>query len=179
MVGLRQIKLIELKNPNGFTLIELVITFLIIAIVGVVALSPKHYLEQIRVTQAATKIKSDIRYTQSYALSSQKKTRIYFDASSNSYSVYYESSPGTWSITSDPLTKVNFTVNLGVGEYHGVSIVQANFDGIGNGLVFNAAGTPCSCGPGGGAVTVLFSQGVVTLNTGVVVTVEPNTGKVQ
>jgi type II secretory pathway pseudopilin PulG len=179
MISIIKDKHSRTKHVNAFTLLELVITFLVIAIVAVMSLSPKHYLQQIRSTQAAVKIKSDIRYAQSYALSSQKRTRVAFSASTNNYSIYVEPSPGSWSIISDPLTKTNFTVNLGIGEYYGINIVGANFGGTSDGLVFDAAGKPYSCSSGGGSITALSSQGVVTLSEGVTVTVEPNTGKVQ
>jgi hypothetical protein len=59
-----------------------------------------------------------------------------------------------------------------------VDIVSTNFDGAGRGLVFNAAGTPYSYNPTGGATAILAAQGNATISGGVVITVEPNTGRV-
>ncbi len=168
-----------MKGSRGFTLIELVMILLIIAIMGVLVMRPISYLSSIREQEAASKVKSDIRYAQSYALSSQQRTRISFDTAAQTYSVYYENPANTWNLLTDPLNKSNFTINIGSGDYSGVSMSQTNFNGIGNSLVFDDAGKSYSCNSSGGSIAALASQGSVTFSGGSTVTVEANTGKVQ
>jgi Tfp pilus assembly protein FimT len=162
----------------GFTFIELVMIMLIVAIIGTLVMRPISYLSQIREIDAAKKVKSDVRYAQSYALSTQKRTRASFDTVGDIYNIYYESSPGVWTLMTNPLTNGNFTVNIASAEYSGVNLTQTNFNGVGNGLVFDDAGIPYSCNSVGGAIAILASQGSITFSGGTIVTVEPNTGKV-
>jgi prepilin-type N-terminal cleavage/methylation domain-containing protein len=170
-----------MKNNSGFSLIELVMVMVILAIIGVLVMFPKTYLGQISEVDAANKVKSDIRYAQSYALSTQKRTRVAFNSATESYSVYSENSPlsATWSLIDNPLTRASFTVNLATDGFPGVDITQANFDGVGNGLVFDAAGRPYSCNSAGSGVALLTASGTVSFAGGTVLTVVPNTGKVE
>lgn len=168
------------RKYSGWTLIELIMVMLIIGIIGVLVMSPKSYLTRIRETDAASKIKSDIRYAQSFSLSSQKRTRVVFDTVM-SYSVYSENPSGSeaWALITNPLTRTNFSVNLANDGFTGVDIIQVNFDGVGNGLVFDAAGKPYSCNSSGTGVTALAASGTITFSGGTVLTVAPNTGKVE
>ena len=165
---------------KGFTLIELVMVMVIMAIIGVLVMSPKSFLTQTRETDAASKIKSDIRYAQGFALSTQKRTRVAFNTTTESYSVYSENSPGstTWTLINNPLTRANFTVNL-TTDFPGLNISVVNFNGAGNGLVFDSAGRPYSCNSTGSGVILLGTSGTITFGGGTVLTVIPNTGKVE
>lgn len=167
----------------GFTLIELVMVMIILGIIGVAVLAPKQNLAGIRQTQALLKIKSDLRYAQGYALSTQKRTLVSFDLSGQTYSIYAETSAGsgTWSLTPipDPLSKDNFTVAMNKDDFAGVTITGTNFNSAGNSLAFDNAGKPYGCSSSGSSLSALTSPGSVTLNGGGSVTVEPNTGKVQ
>jgi len=156
------------KGYAGFTVVELIMAMLIVGIIGAWVMRPTITLTQVREAGAATKIRSDIRYAQSFALSSQKRTRIAFDDTSESYSIYSENSPGSgsWSLITNPLTKANFIVNLAQDGFPGVDITQESFGGSGGGLIFDAAGRPSS-------------DGTITFGGGAVVTVAPNTGMVE
>jgi hypothetical protein len=135
-------------------------------------------LTAIRTAQAAYQLNSDIRFAQSYAIASRKRTRINFNTGTNSYSIFTEASPGNWANITNPLTKQNFMVNFGQGDFVGVSITQVNFAGLDNDLVFDATGTPY--GYSGGSASELSSNGTVSLSGGQdkIITVTPQTGMV-
>ena len=167
------------KHPlssAGVTLVELVVVLVLLAIIAIVAVVRGPSIPVAQTNQAAAKIKSDIRYAQSYALSSQARARISFDADAESYNVYYESG-GSWTLLTDPQTRGDFTVDLTVSEFSGVDIVQTDFNGTDYGLVFDAAGAPYGYDPSDGSTAALSSQGSVTLGGSVTVTVQPNTGR--
>jgi prepilin-type N-terminal cleavage/methylation domain-containing protein len=163
---------------RAFTLIELVVVIVIAAVIAAVFVSTRGTPLANRINAAANRIQSDIRYAQSYAVAYQKRSRISFDTGAESYSLYYEQTANNWVLMTEPLAGKNYTVSFTSGDYNGVDIVSTNFDGAGRGLVFNAAGTPYSYNPTGGATAVLAAQGNVTISGGVVITVEPNTGRV-
>lgn len=166
---------------KGFTLIELVMVLLVVAIIAVIASTRITSLTTIRARTAAYKIKSDIRYAQSYALATQQRTKVDFNASQESYGVYYEQTPNAddWAIMTDPLTRKNFTVDLTQTEFSGANITGTNFDGTNYDLAFDKASTPWSYNPSDDSETQLSSEGSVSLSGGISVTVQPNTGKVE
>lgn len=165
---------------KAFTLIEMVIVILIAAILAAIAIAQAPNLPQLRLNLAANKLKSDIRFAQSYALATQQRTRIDFTTLANSYSIYRESSPGNWVILTNPLQKNNFTVALNQSDFSGVTISGVNFVAANYHLVFDASGIPYGYNPAGGATTALSSAGTVTLsgNGTRTISVEPQTGKV-
>ena len=163
---------------KGFTLIELVMVILILGIISAVILLRTPSLPTFRSDQAAYKIKSDIRYAQSYALTAQKRTRISFDVGAETYTVYYESSPGNWTIMTDPLKKSNFVVDFTEQEFKGIDIISTDFAGTNFGLVFDAAGIPYGYNPSDGSTAALSSEGSVSISGSISIKVEPNTGKV-
>jgi prepilin-type N-terminal cleavage/methylation domain-containing protein len=163
---------------RGFSIIELVIAIVVLAVVSAIVMLQPPDLAGMRLSQAAHKLKSDIRFAQTYALACQKRTQVSFNRAGNNYSVLWEQSPGSWANTLNPLTKQNFIVNLGQGDYAGVRITQVDFGGADNNLVFDAGGIPYGY-PSGGSATALSNNGTVTLSAGQtkVITVVPQTGK--
>ncbi|MFH1414387.1 MAG: prepilin-type N-terminal cleavage/methylation domain-containing protein [Candidatus Omnitrophota bacterium] len=168
-----------MKNRNSFTLIELVLILLIGGIMAAMAITQGPDIQGVRSRQAAYKIKSDLRYAQSYELVSRKRTRVAFDTDNESYSIYYEQTAGNndWTLAVNPLTKNNFTVDFTQLEFSNVDIVSVNFEGTGLDLVFDSS-TPYSYNSGTQVATQLTSEGIISLSDSMSVTVEPNTGKV-
>src|SRR3989338_648644 len=119
----------ERASPAGFALIEFIIILLILAIIAAVSMNAGGSLLSLRTNQAAYKIKADIRYAMSYALSTQQRTRLSFAPASETYSIYTEVSQASWSLIIHPLEKTNFTVNFTTGQYAGADIVQTDFGG--------------------------------------------------
>lgn len=164
---------------RAFSLVELVVVMLIVGIIAVVAIVNSISVFGVRLTQAADKVKSDIKFVQSYALATQQRTRIAFDTAANSYTVYREPTTDNWVVMLDPLTKANFVVSLNQNPFKGVTISSATFVNANYHLVFDRAGIPWGYNPSGGAVTQLASAGTVVLsgNGTKTITVEPVTGK--
>lgn len=165
-------------RKGGFSLIELIIVILILVIISIFVALRSPDLNIIRTAQAAYKLKSDIRFAQSYAVASRKRSRVAFDRGANSYSVFTEPSLGSWINMTNPLTKQSFVVNFGQGDYTGVSITQVDFGGEDNDLVFDASGIPY--GYSGGSATALSANGTVVLSGGEnkTIIVIPQTGMV-
>jgi Tfp pilus assembly protein FimT len=165
---------------NAFTIIELIILILIAGLMAAAFASISKSPLQNRIQTAAHKIKSDIRYAQSYALASQKRTRLAFNLVQESYTVYAEVTPDTdnWAILADPLTRKGLTVTFGQAEYNGVEIIGTNFVSANYDLVFDKRGIPWGYNPSNGSESQLVSEGSVTISGNVSIKVEPNIGKV-
>ncbi len=148
----------------------------IIGILAAVVITQGPDLSEIRPQQAVYKIKSDIRYAQSYALSSRKNTGIRIQKNAERYRIYLEDPAGTWSLMEDPLTKANFDVDLD-GDFGGADITASSF-GSRSHLAFDAAGKPYSLKWNDKTMTALTSEGSISLSDGASITVQPNTGKV-
>lgn len=163
-------------SVNGFTLVELIITFLILSILAVVAYSNIAPLSLIQTGLASNRIQTDIRYTQALAISIQRPARILFDSGADSYTVSYEGAPGSgiWTTAKKYLGQDNFTILLASGSYRGIDITEVDFDGAGNALVFDKWGNPCV----NNYTTALSSSGRVRINSAIDITVRPVTGEV-
>lgn len=161
---------------KGFTLLELVLIIVLLAILAVAAIPKRVDLPAMRIDMAARKVQSDIRYAQSLAISIQKRTRVRFRsaASREDYLVHIENTPGSWAFAVDPLTKENFQVRLAQGEFAGVEIKSRDFNG-GRHLYFDKWGNPYGhdenpLGASGGSVTLGGPKDVV-------IAVERGTGR--
>lgn len=153
------------NSSKAFTLTELIMIMLIVAILATVAFSRMAGMAPIRLDMAARKIQSDIRYAQSLAISTQKWTGIYFNATTDIYAVYIDdsgTSPANWALATDPLTKENFTVQLNSGEFRGIDITIVFFNAADRALVFDKWGNPYSY-TGAGAPTALANPAGVRL----------------
>jgi prepilin-type N-terminal cleavage/methylation domain-containing protein len=119
------------QGSKGFTLYELIITLVIIAILSamVLLLFPSNDIE---LDALAHQVAADIQYTQSLAVSLNARHR--FDFSGTAYSIQDENGtiikhPSTWSLDPIPLGK------------------SANFSASGC-IEFNGRGAPSDCTSG-------------------------------
>lgn len=176
-----------MSNKKGFTLIEMIIVMVIIAILGLGVNALIGDTISTKTYGAARKIQSDIIFAQESAMSHRVHYRITFSASPNNYTIQQCTTWGvtsctTWGNVADPSTNtIPFTVTLNSGSYSGVSSTTTFICGY---LEFNSAGNPmegdvsnCANPP------LLFSTTgavirTVALNTNIrFVTVQAGTGK--
>lgn len=156
-------------NRRGFTLIELVMVIVIIAVLAVVV---SFSSGSIRLVGAANKLMFDLRYAQQLAISRQVRCGVSFNPSGNSYFVYIGD---TGTLATDPHTGSNLSIDFDTdSDYDGISLSSTNF---GNQVSFDAAGAPYNSTP-----VLLSSQGIITLQQGSssqTVTIEANTGEIK
>jgi len=166
------------KEQSGFTTIEIIVVVVIIGIVYAASWGWRGSLVNIRVKQAAFKLAADIRCAQSYALASQNRTRVVFDVLNDSYSLSQENSGGGWTALSEPGGGGTYTVNFRGSEYSGTDIVSLSLGTVNNALVFDKRGVPYGQNSATGYNATLASQGLINLNEGVNITIQPQTGRV-
>jgi len=165
-------------KKTGFTTMEIIVVAVIIGIVYAASWGWRGSLVNIRAKQAAFKLAADIRCAQSYALASQNRTRVVFDSANDSYALSQENAAGGWTALSDPAGGGTYTVNFRGSEYAGSDIVSLSL-GIGNNaLLFDKRGIPYGQNSATGYNAALASQGLISLNEGVNITIQPQTGRV-
>jgi prepilin-type N-terminal cleavage/methylation domain-containing protein len=163
---LRKMKAILRK---GFTLIELIMVMVIVAILAAIAIPRFDSFYSIKLDGNMKKIVSDIRYCQQMAVSRHGNCRIVFDTAADTYTAQEQLvTSGPWSGVKDPFTRANLVMNYRSDpQYRGIDIASANFNSS-NVLLFDWQGAPLSGG------NVIFNYLGNTRTVGVA----NNTGKV-
>ncbi len=118
------------SSKKGFTVIELIMVILIVAILAVVVAPRITALYPIKLSGAAEKLASDLRYAQNLAMSKHIDHRIAFDITAETYAVYcYNADTDSWDLVKDPLKRgddfiVDYTDD---SRYQGIEIVSTSF----------------------------------------------------
>ncbi len=148
----------NIQRRAGFTLVEVVITMLIIGILAAVA-GPKFAktLHRMRAESAAKRIKSDLNYVRQMAISRSGPLTVTFMPASNDYSI-----PGLSSLSRNGAP---YAVSLSVPPYNAL-LVSATL-GTDSVIQFDHYGHPDS----GGTITVKSGGYLKT------VSIDPETGK--
>ena len=95
-------------KKQGFTVLEMIMVILIIGILTVIISSNITGLYPAKLSGAAERLASDIRYAQSLALSKHLQHKVVFEVSAERYAVYCFS--GSWELVADPLNTGNSLV---------------------------------------------------------------------
>lgn len=164
---------------RGFSLVELVMVMLIIGILSGAAVISLRPAAEDRIELTRGQLQADIRFAQSLAVNTQKRTRLVFDSAAESYTVQIEPTlnANNWSAAISPHTNDTYTIQLNSGAFAGVGIENVYFNANNNALVFDQWGNPYGALPNTPyTAALLASQGYVTLNDGQAVTVQPATG---
>ncbi|HUK55948.1 MAG TPA: prepilin-type N-terminal cleavage/methylation domain-containing protein [Nitrospiria bacterium] len=167
------------KDGNGFTLIELVLTILIVLILGAVVSLSLSSLSDSRLDQAVNKVVGDLRYAQQLAVSTQSRHGITITSTAG-YTIYRDASPNPDVPVADPSSLgATLVVNFDAyrqGQLSGVRFSSATpfCGGAGGVMEFNSIGAPTDTNG-----TVLTCTSSVILNysgRNRVITIQQNTG---
>jgi len=157
-----------MKNANGFTLIELIIAIVIIAILalGAVARLPDTTLN---LSGQADQLASDIRLVQSMAMTRGQRFRINFNAGGPPSTYQIVAQDGTANVV-HPVTTTTGSISLAST----VATTNAFIVFDGKGTPYSDAVTPGTPLAGLGATITLTKDGQSRT-----VTIQPGTGRVQ
>ena len=160
------------RRQRGFTLVELVVTILLVSILAVFLLQRAPARESLTLLGRAEQLAADIRYVQTLSMTTGERHCLVFEPSSGPYTGYR--------LRRDPACAT--AVEHAAGAAQPVSICLggacASAAGIASGqLEFDGLGAPQS--PAGAAMT---GTAVITLSDGGgtrQITVSPQTGRVR
>lgn len=182
-----------MANPNmptsqpvlrsAFTLIEVTIVVLILAIVVGAVVPMMGSRSDIRLAAAARKMTADLQYAQALAISTQVSQYVRFGA--NQYELMARAASGNSLVASvHPTDKTNFTVVFdnasAMPELTDVTLDAATFGGQTT-LVFDSQGMPSSYNATTGVAAPLGSRATLVLRSGALsmnVYVEAYTGEI-
>lgn len=120
----------EKQNKGAFTVIEMIIVMLIIGILAVVIIPRIAALYPIKLSGAAEKLASDLKYAQNLAMTKHIKHGVFFEPTLQRYTVScYNVDTGSWDVVEDPLKRgddlrVDYTADP---RYQGIEIDSAKF----------------------------------------------------
>jgi len=129
----------------GFTLVEILVVLVILAIAGAMVMPMFFGLGGMEAMSAARIIASDLQYAQNVAVTSQTSVTVEFNLGADSYGLSNASG-----LLKHPMTNADYLVDL--RSQHGfdhLDIVSASFDG-GYQVTFDELGSPDN----GGVITV-------------------------
>jgi len=115
---------------------ELVVTIVVVSILtGVVSVSVESVNEDTRLSNAATRALSDLRYAQEMAMTHRRPVNVRINPGGNHYAAFWGD---TGTALPSPVGGDDLSVSFGSGEYNGVSITS----GISGTLSFTGSGEP-------------------------------------
>ncbi len=150
---------------GGFTLLELLIVVVILAIAAVTAIPMMSSAGTVQIRSAANKVAADLEYAKSLAISRGQEYAVEFDTAAESYQIENNSS-GT--VVDHPVKKgSSYVVDMGSEGLDRVDISSVDFDGN-EIVIFDCMGSPDN----GGTISLQADGMTMTI------TVEPVTGYV-
>jgi prepilin-type N-terminal cleavage/methylation domain-containing protein len=150
--------MVTLRNNSGFTLLELIMVIVILAIIGVTVL-PKMSANSLNVPNAAEVIANDITYTQMNAMSNH--ARLYVNFANNATTYCY-----SWTANTNTCPAASFGTTL-----RNLGDINSNVKiGTGQSIAFNSLGEATNTTD----VTITVTDGTMTKS----IVVKAYTGKV-
>ena len=155
-------------SPAGFTLVEILVVVVILAIAAAVVVP--HILDtgDFQAVAAARLVACDLQYAQNVAITSQVPVTVTFDVSGNSYTLSNASGP-----LIHPMSKTAYTADFDTaGGFEQFNVLSASFGGTAA-VTFDELGTPSSpgtitlqAGPYMYVISVAAATGRVSVTTG-------------
>ncbi len=167
-----------MKNINrnqGFTLVEIVITILVVGIISAVAIpSLKGFFADIKLNAATEEIATAIWYARNLAVKEEKEHRVTFSTSENDFKVQRKEGVLIWSTVLNSFDKKDYMLDFDTDRHvKGVNIINADFGMMTVSVTFGSdvedPGRPTDCG------TVIIEYDKLKR----IVTVSPITGRVR
>jgi len=150
------------RSNGGFTLLELLIVIVVLAIAALTAIPMMSSAATLQIRSAANMIAADLEYAKSMSISRGQSYSVVFDTVAESYQI--EDQAGI--VIGHPVKKgFNYIVNFRNDGLDQVDISSADFSG-GTVVQFNCLGSPDN----GGSVVLQAANATVTI------AVEPVTG---
>jgi prepilin-type N-terminal cleavage/methylation domain-containing protein len=168
------------SRPGGYTLIEILIVVMMLAIAGVVVLPALGQTDILRVQGSVRAIVADITFAQADALAYQEERAIVFDEAENLYTLVEVPGavvdPENNAIYSPQGPDLRYVIDFDMPKWGGMQIIAPDFDGEPV-LIFDELGGPISAPgsdePGTGGTVDIIGSG-----TRIRVTIQPFTGHV-
>jgi len=135
------------RKQGGFTLVEILVVVLILAIAAGVVIPQVIDSSDMQAISAARMIATDLQYAQNLAITTQKPVRMVFNPGAESYQlVYYDHTTNQSTAVEHPINKGSYTVSFGSLQGFGkLDLVSAAFTS--NAYVeFNSIGAPDNAG---------------------------------
>ena len=153
------------RNGRAFTLIEIAIVIVVLAILAAVVVPIAMSASSVQVVGAGRMVASDLQYAQTHAISTQSPVAVVFDPASESYQLSNASGG-----LIHPITNSSYFVDFsGDGRFAEVDIVSADFDGL-TSVTFDELGAPdaggsvqLQAGPDALSVDVANATGKITV----------------
>jgi prepilin-type N-terminal cleavage/methylation domain-containing protein len=161
----------DCKAGGGFTLAEILLVVLIIAIAAMIAVPMMGSMDSVQIRSAANMIAADLEYAKSMAISRQEYYSVVFNPANNYYEVHDQNGIIKHPVKKGFDYKVDFSSDSRLDK---VVIDDADFDSS-NTITFDSLGSPYS---GSGTSTPLNS-GTISIKAGdftETIKVEPVTG---
>ncbi len=163
-----------LRAGGAFTLIELIVVMVCMAVVAAVAIPSMSNLGTQRQAVGARQVLRDLTYTRERAMAAGLTHWVSFNVSASTYSVLAENpaSPGRAGATTitDPASGALFVQRLNTGALAGATLSAVAFDSTAE-VCFDRLGRP-----GSTAAPALAADGTVSLSGGWVVRVLHTSG---
>jgi prepilin-type N-terminal cleavage/methylation domain-containing protein len=164
---------VEDRN-GGFTLAEILLVVLIIAIAAMIAVPMMGSMDSVQIRSAANMIAADLEYAKSMAISRQKNYSVVFNTAGDCYEVHDPNGIIGHPVRKGFDYKVDFSSDSRLNK---VLIDDADFDpGSSNTITFDYLGSPHS---GSGTSPPDLNSGTISIKAGnftMTVSVEPVTG---
>ncbi len=159
----------SLRKRSGFTVIELLIVVVILAIAAMTAIPMMTSAGSVQIRSAANMVAADLEYAKSVAIARGQKFSVVFDKNAGSYSIKDQAG----NVIAHPVKKgSNYVIGFRDKGLDKVDIADVDFDGTST-VKFDYLGSPYN------GNNNPLNRGVVELQAGgktITITVEPVTG---